>query len=142
MKNLDKIVDLIIKELFKFDDLNEAKQRVIMSLLENGVKLEDINSAFHFIVKKIHENNKFNNVKKKNRILTNNERSRLSEEAYQYLYNYYYNNIMTWKQMEEVIYNVEKMPCVVDVNDLNQLLEKILFTKNIKNINIDNSIIH
>ena len=144
MKNLDRIVDLIIKELFKVDDLNNPKQRVIMNLLKSGIDPEEIDKAFHFIIKKIHqyENNKTIYKEKKFRILTTRERSRLSREAHRYLYNYYYNDTITWKEMEIVINNIERMERVVDVNGLNKLIEKVLFDKNLKSIKVNSSIIH
>ncbi len=142
MKSLDKVVDLIIKELFNVSDIDSSKQRVIMHLLESGIELEDIDKAFSFIVKKIKENNNSNVVLKKLRILTEKERSYFSKEAQHSLYSYYYNDAFSWQEMERIISDVLKTGRVLDVVDLNLLVEKNLFAKNYKNIMVNRSEIH
>ncbi len=143
MKNINKIVDLIIKELFKVDDMDDSKQRVIMQLLESGIPPDQINKAFHFIIKKINQNNKNKNVgDRKFRILTNRERSRLSEDAHQSLYDYYYNNTLSWTEMEELINRIERMEYVVDVKGINYIVEQLVFGNNFKGGRISSSIIN
>ncbi len=135
MKDLNKIVDLIIKELFDLKDEGSSEQKVLMQLLESGIDLEEIDKAFCFIVKKIHQNNQNKNKKiKKMRVLTAQEKFRLSKDAQACLYDYYYNDSITWQEMERVINNVEKMNQVLDVSDLNMLIEKIIFAKKHENI--------
>lgn len=135
MKDLNKIVDLIIKELFDLKDEGSSEQKVLMQLLESGIDLEEIDKAFCFIVKKIHQNNQNKKKKiKKMRVLTAQEKFRLSKDAQACLYDYYYNDSITWQEMERVINNVEKMNQVLDVSDLNVLIEKILFAKKYENI--------
>lgn len=138
MKNFNKIIDLIIKELFNTNDVDSSKKRVLTQLLESGVTLEEVDQAFTFIVKKIKEEHTHTKKDvKKIRILSKQERSHLSRDAQMQLYDYYYNNAITWQEMEEVIKDAEKTNRVLDSRDLRRIIEKNIFAKKNKNIMVE-----
>jgi len=135
VNNLNKIVDLIIKELFNTQDINSSKQSLIKKLLHSGIDPEEIDRAFSYIETKIRENDNTGKKRvRKLRVLTSLEKCKLSPEAQKSLYLYYYNDYISWMELEEIIIDLSKIDRVINEKELDLLIEKNLFAKKNKSI--------
>lgn len=133
MKKIDKIMDLIIKEILNPEKIDTSEKNVITQLLQSGYNMDEIDEAFDFIFKKLHENGNYKTFSnKKIRVLTNSEKFKLSAEANCTLLQHYYNNDISYENLEEILGKIEENDKLVDLNNLNNIIQKILFKQKIE----------
>ncbi len=147
MRDFDKIVDLIIKELLTAQDKNQTEKNIIMRLLKNGYKMEQIDQAFELIIKKINEDEEpgkiVNNYSFKSiRILTETEKYRLTSDANRFLLYHYYNQNITRDELEELLENIEKVDKILDIDNLTDLMQNIIFHKRCQHYQYAGKFIH
>lgn len=127
MKNFSKIVDLIIKEMLNPENMDITEKNIITSLIQSGYNMDEIDKAFAFIVKKIRESQDEEKSVQRIRILSDMEQAMLSANAQKVLLQYYYNNNITYEQLEETLNIINEMNKIVDTDNLNNIIHKILF---------------
>lgn len=126
MKNVGKIVDLIIKEILSPEKADVTEQNVINLLLQSGYAMEEIDSAFHYIIRKIRENEAQAHFVQRIRILSIEEKAKLSPEANRTLLQYYYNNTLSYTDLEDILKQVAEVNKIVDIEDLNYLIQNLV----------------
>lgn len=147
MQDFGKIVDLIIKELLTAQDKNQTEKNIIMRLLRNGYKMDQIDHAFELIIKKIKEDEACdegkNRIRKtKIRILTNREKYRLTSEAHRFLLEHYYNENINNEELEELLNTIEKVDKIFDIDNLTDLIQKMIFKKHYQQNIVAGKFIH
>ncbi|MDD5066956.1 MAG: DUF494 family protein [bacterium] len=133
MKNFDKIVDLIIKELLSVDDSEDTEKNIVMRLLKHGYKIDQIDEAFEFIIKKIREHHdedgEERTISRKIRILTDREKYKMTSEAHRLLLEHYYNDNLSSRDLEDILSQIEQNNHILDTEHLEELIHRILFKK-------------
>lgn len=132
MKNFDKIVDLIIKELLSAANSEETEKSVIERLLRNGYRMQQIDEAFEFIIKKIRENEEEEETGPeaiKIRVLSHTEKYKLTAEAHRHLLGHYYGGHISLQDTEEILTRIEKINHIIDLEHLQELIQRVLFKK-------------
>jgi len=123
------IISFIIKEVLEGKDLFETETEIVESLMDQGYSLEEINSAFDWLLSLVTKGM----VKKRlkpttsKRILHHLERLKLNSQAYGFLIRMQESGLITLAQQEEIIEQALTSNEEVGPEEIKRIADQVVF---------------
>ncbi|MBN1899054.1 MAG: DUF494 family protein [Spirochaetes bacterium] len=131
MNRIEKIVQIILSQILSSERIEVTEEKLTSLLLQKGFHVEEIDQALQLIFDRLNDHLEISYPalyfkRKPVRVLSFQEKSKMTNEAQNLLFYLYHRDNLTHAQMEEIISVVESYSETVDEDVMHQIIIHVL----------------